>query len=243
LVERLLRKDWSPEQISLWLAQEKRLAISHEWIYQYVLEDKRRGGDLHRHLRCQKPRKKRYGTYDRRGQLPNRISIDERPPIVERRTRLGDWELDTIIGKGHKQAIVSLTERKSRLALIAKVPTKEAEGVKEAVLRLLTPLSEHVHTITSDNGKEFARHEAIAESLNADFYFAHPYASWERGLNENTNGLIRQYFPKGCDFTTITNKDIRRVMDKLNNRPRKCLGMKTPNQVFFGINPTVALAS
>jgi IS30 family transposase len=243
LVERLLRKDWSPEQISLWLAQEKRLAISHEWIYQYVLEDKRRGGDLHRHLRCQKPRKKRYGTYDRRGQLPNRISIDERPPIVERRTRLGDWELDTIIGKGHKQAIVSLTERKSRPALIAKVPTKEAEGVKEAVLRLLTPLSEHVHTITSDNGKEFARHEAIAESLNADFYFAHPYASWERGLNENTNGLIRQYFPKGCDFTTITNKDIRRVMDKLNNRPRKCLGMKTPNQVFFGINPAVALAS
>jgi IS30 family transposase len=162
---------------------------------------------------------------------------------VERRTRLGDWELDTIIGKGHKQAIVSLTERKSRLALIAKVPTKEAEGVKEAVLRLLAPLSEHVHTITSDNGKEFARHEAIAESLNADFYFAHPYASWERGLNENTNGLIRQYFPKGCDFTTITNKDIRRVMDKLNNRPRKCLGMKTPNQVFFGINPSVALAS
>lgn len=243
LVERLLRKDWSPEQISLWLAQEKRLAISHEWIYQYVLEDKRCGGDLHCHLRCQKPRKKRYGTYDRRGQLPNRISIDERPAIVERRTRLGDWELDTIIGKGHKQAIVSLTERKSRLALIAKVPTKEAEGVKEAVLRLLTPLSEHVHTITSDNGKEFARHEAIAESLNADFYFAHPYASWERGLNENTNGLIRQYFPKGCDFTSITNKDIRRVMDKLNNRPRKCLGMKTPNQVFFGINPAVALAS
>ncbi|MET0105709.1 MAG: IS30 family transposase [Sedimenticola sp.] len=156
---------------------------------------------------------------------------------------MGDWELDTIIGKGHKQAIVSLSERKSRLSLIAKVESKGAEGVKGAVISLLKPLAKHVHTITSDNGKEFARHEAVAEALNADFYFAHPYASWERGLNENTNVLIRQYFPKGHDFTTITQKDIQRVMDKLNNRPRKCLGMKTPNQVFFGINPPVVLAS
>jgi len=243
LVERLLREEWSPEQISLWLAKERLLAISHEWIYLYILQDKRQGGELHRHLRCQKARRKRYGSYERRGQLLNRVSIDERPAIVERRTRLGDWELDTIIGKGHKQAIVSLTERKSRLTLIAKVPTKEAEGVKNAVLKLLSPLSEYVHTITSDNGKEFAHHELIAEALNADFYFAHPYSSWERGLNENTNGLIRQYFPKGHDFTTIIQKEIQSVMDKLNNRPRKCLGMKTPNQVFFGINPPVALAS
>lgn len=242
-VERLLREDWSPEQISLWLAKEKRLTISHEWIYPHILQDKVQGGDLYHHLRCQKPRKKRYGAYDRRGQLPNRVSIDERPTIVERRTRLGDWELDTVIGKGHQQAIVSLTERKSRLALIAKVPTKEAEGVQSAVLTLLTPLSEVVHTITSDNGKEFAGHDVIAAALNADFYFAHPYRSWERGSNENTNGLIRQYFPKGCDFTTITTKEIKAVMKKLNNRPRKCLGMKTPNQVFFGINPSVALGS
>lgn len=242
-VGRLLREDWSPEQISLWLAKEEQIFISHEWIYLHVLEDKRQGGELYRHLRCQKPRKKRYGVYDRRGQLPNRVSIDERPAVVEHRTRLGDWELDTVIGKGHKQAIVSLTERKSRLALIAKVPTKEADGVKDAVLTLLSPLSANVHTITSDNGKEFARHECIAEALDADFYFAHPYASWERGLNENTNGLIRQYFPKGCDFTAITDNDLQRVTDKLNNRPRKCLGMKTPNQVFFGINPPVALAN
>jgi IS30 family transposase len=243
LIERLLREDWSPEQISLWLAEESDIRISHEWIYQYILQDKAQGGDLYRHLRCQKVRKKRYGAYDRRGQLSNRVSIDQRPVIVERRTRLGDWELDTMIGKGHQQAIVSLTERKSRLALIAKVPTKEAAGVKNAVLKLLTPLSDYVHTITSDNGKEFACHETIAEALDADFYFAHPYSSWERGLNENTNGLIRQYFPKGCDFTTITVKEIKAVMKKLNNRPRKCLGMKTPNQVFFGINPSVALAS
>jgi transposase, IS30 family len=242
-VEELLREDWSPEQVSLWLAEKEHVSISHEWIYQHILDDKRQQGQLHLHLRCQKPRRKRYGSYERRGKIPNRVSIEERPEIVEQRTRLGDWELDTIIGKHHKQAIVSLTERKSRLALIAKVPTKEAEGVKDAVIKLLAPLSEHVHTITSDNGKEFACHQIIAEALVADFYFAHPYASWERGLNENTNGLIRQYFPKGSDFTAITEQDLQRVMDKLNNRPRKCLGMKTPNQVFFGIEPPVALAS
>lgn len=243
LIERLLCDDWSPEQISLWLAEERHLSVSHEWIYQYVLQDKAQGGILYRHLRCQKKRKKRYGAYDRRGQLCNRVSIDERPAVVERRTRLGDWELDTIIGRNHKQALVSLTERKSRLALIAKVPSKAAEGVKHVILKLLTPLSNKVHTLTSDNGKEFAQHEAIAEALDADFFFAHPYSSWERGLNENTNGLIRQYFPKSRDFTTITQKDIQHAMDKLNNRPRKCLGMKTPNQVFFGINPSVALVS
>lgn len=243
LIDHLLREDWSPEQISLWLAEQKALTISHEWIYQHVLQDKAHDGTLYRHLRCQKARKKRYGAYDRRGQLRNRVSIEERPKLVEDRTRLGDWELDTIIGKGRRQALVSLTERTSRLALIAKVPNKEAEGVTRAILNLLAPLAEHVHTLTADNGKEFAQHEAIAEALTADFYFAHPYASWERGLNENTNGLIRQYFPKSCDFTTITQKDLDHVMHKLNNRPRKCLGMKTPNQVCFGINPSVALAS
>lgn len=243
LIERLLTEDWSPEQISLWLAQEQTLAVSHEWIYQHVLANKTKGGTLYQHLRCQKARKKRYGAYDRRGQLRNRVSIESRPSIVEDRTRLGDWELDTIIGKGHRQALVSLTERASRLALIAKVPTKEAEGVTHAILKLLAPLSERVYTLTADNGKEFAQHEAIAEALSATFYFAHPYASWERGLNENTNGLIRQYFPKSWDFATITQQDLDHVMHKLNNRPRKCLGMKTPNQVCFGINPSVALAS
>jgi len=243
LVERLVREDWSPEQISLWLAAQHHFAISHEWIYQYILRNKAQGGDLHGHLRCQKARRKRYGSYDRRGQLRNRVSIEARPAIVERRVRLGDWELDTIIGKGHRQALVSLTERKSRLALIAKVPNKGAEGVTQSILKLLAPIADRVHTLTSDNGKEFARHELIAEALSADYYFAHPYASWERGLNENTNGLIRQYFPKGQDFTSVTEEEITSAMEKLNNRPRKCLGMKTPNQVFFGIDPPVALAS
>lgn len=243
LVEQMLREDWSPEQISIWLEAERVVRISHEWIYQYVLQDKSKGGGLYHHLRCQKQRRKRYGSYSRRGQLVNRIGIDERPAIVDARSRIGDWELDTIIGKGHRQAIVSLTERKSRLTLIHKVERKTADSVSRAIIHLLKPIAHRVHTLTSDNGKEFARHEIIADKLKAKFYFAHPYASWERGLNENTNGLIRQYFPKNHDFTTITQDEIDRVMDKLNNRPRKCLGIKTPNQVFFGINPPVALAS
>lgn len=241
LIERLLREDWSPEQISLWLKAQNLPSVSHEWIYQHIIQDKRRGGTLHKHLRCQKKRKKRYGAHERRGQMPNRVSIDERPAIVERRERFGDWEADTIIGKGHKQAIVSLTERKSRLSLISKVQTKGADEVRDAIVTLLESLAEQVYTITSDNGKEFARHENIAKTLNAGFYFAHPYASWERGLNENTNGLIRQYFPKGYDFSSISRQEIQAVMDKLNNRPRKCLGMNTPNQVFFNNNPFVAL--
>lgn len=240
-VERLLRQDWSPEQISLWLKAEKQMSISHEWIYQYVLQDKHYGGDLYRHLRCQKQRRKRYGSYNRRGQIIDRVSIDDRPAIVDRRSRIGDWELDTIIGKNHQQAIVSLSERKSRFTLIHKVERKTAQCVSRAIIKLLKPFSDQVITLTSDNGKEFAEHKKIANKLNAKFYFAHPYASWERGLNENTNGLIRQYFPKGSNFTDITQKEINQVMHKLNNRPRKCLGIKTPNQVFLGINPAVAL--
>lgn len=242
-VDTLLKEDWSPEQISLWLKAELAVSISHEWIYQYILQDKVYGGVLFHHLRCQKQRRKRYGSYNRRGQLIDRISIDERPSIVESRSRIGDWELDTLIGKNHKQAIVSLTERKTRYTLIQKVKRKTAESVANAIIKLLSPFSDRVITMTSDNGKEFAEHKKIATKLNAKFYFAHPYASWERGLNENTNGLIRQYFPKGSDFTNITQKEINRAMNKLNNRPRKCLGIKTPNQVFLGINPPVALAT
>ncbi len=158
-------------------------------------------------------------------------------------SRICDWEIDSIIGKGHKQAILSLTERKTRFALIQKVERKTAQCVTNAIINLLSPYSEYVITMTSDNGKEFADHKTIASKLDADFFFAHPYASWERGLNENTNGLIRQYIPKGRDLKTVTQKEISQIMYKLNNRPRKCLGMKTPNQVFLGINPPVALAS
>jgi len=242
-VELLLREEWSPEQISCWLKADRGIGISHEWIYQYVIRDKSKGGDLYRHLRCRKKRRKRYGSYSRRGQLKNRISIDERPDIVDSRSRIGDWELDTIIGKGHKQAIVSLTECKSRLTLIHKVERKTACSVTEAIIHLLQPVAHRVLTLTSDNGKEFADHEDIAATLNAKFFFAHPYSSWERGLNENTNGLIRQYFPKSRDFSSITQDEIDHVMNRLNNRPRKCLGIKTPNQVFFNLNTSVALTN
>jgi transposase, IS30 family len=232
-IETLIRKEWSPEQIQGWMKSSMEITVSHEWIYQYIYTDKQAGGSLHCHLRCRKKRKKRYGSNDRRGSIKNRVSIDERPTVVDTRSRFGDWEADTIIGKRHKQALVSLTERKSRMSLIYKVERKTKDAVTAGVKKLLTPIKDRVYTITSDNGKEFANHESIALHLDADFYFAHPYASYERGLNENTNGLIRQYFPKSRDFRTITDDEIIKALKKLNNRPRKCLEFKTPNQVFF----------
>lgn len=241
-VERLLRLQWSPEQISGWLKKTGRGSISHEWIYLHIYSDKAAGGDLHIHLRCQKKRRKRYGAKSVRGLLVDRQSIEDRPALVECRSRIGDWEVDTIIGKGHQQAIVSLTERKARLALLAKVEQKTADQVTRAIVRLLEPHTNKVHTLTSDNGKEFAKHQEIAEILSAAFYFAHPYSSWERGANENMNGLVRQYFPKDCELKTITDKEIQIVMHRLNNRPRKCLGYLTPNEVFFG-ESAVALAT
>ena len=241
MIEARIRQDWSPEQISGRLKYEEDIRISHEWIYQYIYEDKRNQGDLHRHLRCQQKRRKRYGSHDRRGKLSNRMSIEQRPDEVESRQRLGDWEADTMIGKRHKQAIVTLLERKSRLVLLQKVEQRTAEAVENAVVQLLRPWIHDVYTITSDNGKEFANHERIAEKLNIDYYFAHPNAAWERGSNENAIGLVRQYFPKKQPFTRITEDDTAMVENLLNNRPRKCLGFKTPIEVFS--ENTVALAS
>ena len=228
-----MRADWSPEQISGWLWRNGYEPVSHEWIYQYILDDKRAGGDLHSHLRCQKKRRKRYGSYDRRGKLPNRISIDERPAIVAQRQRLGDWEVDTILGKGRRQSIVTLTERKSRLALLQKVERRSADRVTQAILEQLRPFAAVAHTMTADNGKEFAQHETVAAELNLDFYFAHPYASWERGANENMNGLVRQYLPKHSDFTNASQAVLENIMQELNHRPRKCLDFLSPFQVFF----------
>jgi IS30 family transposase len=242
-VDILIAQEWSPEQISGWLRSEELGSISPEWIYQYVYTDKRNGGDLYRHLRCQKARKKRYGSHDRRGQIKGRVSIDERPAVVDNRSRIGDWEVDTVIGKPGGAVLVTVAERKTRFSVIVLAPNKTAEAVKSALVRSLQPYAERVHTLTYDNGKEFAYHQKVAEQLDADGYFAHPYHSWERGLNENMNGLIRQYLPKGKCFNSLSQKNVLVIMDKLNNRPRKCLGYKTPNQVFLGINPTVALAS
>jgi IS30 family transposase len=243
LIEAKLRQDWSPEQISGWLKKHKCIYVSHEWIYQYILADKQTSGDLYRHLRCQKKRRKRYGSYDRRGHLPNRRSIEERPEIVDQRERLGDWEVDTILGKGRRQAIVTLTERKTRLALIHKVERRTAQAVQEAISYLLKPYKSYVHTLTADNGKEFAGHQEISHILQTEFFFAHPYAAWERGSNENMNGLLRQYFPKGRDFDTISDEEIEAVMLKLNHRPRKCLAFNSPFKEFFKDKIPVALTS
>jgi len=241
LIEAKLCLDWSPEQISGWMLKNQSIKVSHEWIYQHILTDKWMGGTLYRHLRCQKKRRKRYGGYDRRGQLPNRVSIEKRPVIVEQRQRLGDWEVDTIVGKRHQQAIVTLIERKSRFALLRKVEQRNADQVSHAMIDLLQPVEDRVHTITADNGKEFADHEKVARELKADFFFAHPYSAWERGSNENMNGLIRQYIPKNRKFAFVNEMEVELVMDRLNNRPRKCLGFMSPFEIFF--DQPVALQS
>ena len=242
LVEALIRDEWSPEQIVGRVAIEQGVSISHEWIYQHVYTDKRSGGNLYRFLRCQKVRRKRYGLYSRRGTIPNQISIDERPAIVDAKGRFGDWEGDTVIGKSHRGALVTLVERKSLYTVIRSVIHKTAAAVRAAVVDGLAPYIDRVHTITYDNGREFTDHEGMASDLEARIYFAHPYASWERGLNENTNGLIRQYFPKDRDLTTVTKREIEHAMDKLNHRPRKSLGYRTPYEVFFNTRTSLTVA-
>lgn len=233
LIERLIALDWSPEQISLYLSEEQLLQVSHEWIYQHIYQEKRMGGKLWKHLRCQKKRRKRYGSYEKRGQIPARVWIDERPAEVEKRQRLGDWEADTIISQGKQQAIVTLTERKSRLTLMKKVKDRTAKTVTQAIIDLLKPFTDQTLTITCDNGKEFTGHRAVAKALRADVYFAHPQSAWERGSNENANGLIRQYFPKGTNFSHLTDEEITRAEMRINHRPRKCLGFSSPYMVFF----------
>ena len=238
----LIEQDWSPEQISGRLKAEPSIHVSQERVYEYILADNRAGGDLYKHLGCQKKHCKRYPSYDRWGKLPKRISINARPEIVDQRERLGDWEIDTIITKGQQNALLSLTERKSRLALLPNIGRRTGQAGKDASLHLLYSLDGPVHTITADKGKEFAHHEDIAQQLAADFYFAHPYAAWERGANENMNGLVRQYFPKDTDFVSVSNEEVDFVMQKLKWRPRKSLDLKTPFEVFFG-QPPVALTS
>jgi IS30 family transposase len=241
LIETKLRQDWSPEQIAGWCKANGLVQISPEHIYQHVYADKKMSGELFKHLRSQKTRQKRSGKYDRRSIIPDRKSIDERPTIVAQRQRLGDWERDLIIGKHHQGAALTLTERKSRFTLIRKVDGKQAEAVAQATLEALNWVPA-VETITNDNGKEFAHHKILSTTLSAPVYFAHPYASWERGTNENTNGLIRQYLPKDRNLATLSTKEELMIMDRLNLRPRKCLAFKTPFEVFFGLH-FVALTS
>ena len=236
LVERYLQSQWSPEQISA------KVPISHETIYRHIYTDKSFGGTLYSHLRCQKKRRKRYaGGRDRRGQIIGRRAISDRPAHIEERRQLGHWEGDTLIGKSHKQAIISLVERKSGYAVLAKVGNKTAHLVSSAIIDRLNPIAMKVQTLTFDNGKEFSDHAKIDSALGSISYFADPYSSWQRGSNENLNGLIRQYIPKSRPLSTVSDKELARIESLLNNRPRKRLGFKTPHEVFNLSMNTVAL--
>ncbi len=232
-IENLLTKQqWSPDQISGWLAHNK-IFVSHEWIYRHIWADKKKGGNLWTHLRHRGKKYNRRGEKTAgRGLIPGRVDIEERPEIVETKSRIGDWEGDTIIGKNHKGAILSHVDRKSKYTKLVLLPDKSTISVQKACRRALVKLKAFIKTITYDNGKEFSGHEKIAKMLQCNIYFAKPYHSWQRGLNEHTNGLVRQYFPKGTDFTKLTQAQVQAIEDRLNQRPRKCLEYKTPYEIF-----------
>jgi transposase, IS30 family len=231
--DKLITCQWSPEQIAGRSKLEGKESISHESIYQRILEDKRSNGILYTYLRCQKKRRRRYASGATRSpKIINRKGIEERPKIVEKRTRIGDWEGDTIIGAKCKGAIISSVERVSRLVLLSKVETREPKGVSRGLITKLAPIKDLAYTMTLDNAGEFSLHEEVAKALDMKIYFATPYCSWERGTNENTNGLVRQYFKKEMTFDKVTDEDLKLVEYKLNHRPRKCLGYRTPYEVF-----------
>ncbi len=241
MILQLLNQECSPTQISCRIYNEKTIKISHERIYQFIYEDKRQGGNFYLKLRQgRKKRRKKYGTGSAKtNKIPNRKSIDERPESANNRSEFGHWEGDLIIGKNHKQAMITLVDRKSGYLLMRKVKSKNAKLVAENIVELCKNFKNLVKTITFDNGLEFAAHEIIAKNLECDIYFADPYCSWQRGTNENTNGLIRQYFPKGSDFNNYSNLNVDIVMKKLNYRPRKRLDFKNPFEILY--NTSVAL--
>ena len=232
-IDSMIYDKWSPEQISGSLLEDHGEYLSHETIYQHIWANKASGGDLFKYLRrrgkvYQSRGKKTAG----RGCIKNRISIDERPAIVDERARVGDWEIDLVIGKGHSGALVTIVERQNSFTVSKRINDKSAKTVTAATIALLKPYKDAVLTITADNGKEFAYHEEITEALDAPVYFADPYCSWQRGLNENTNGLLRQYWPKNTDFKKVSANEVTKVIIELNNRPRKKLGYKTPSRLM-----------
>jgi IS30 family transposase len=234
LIESKLNGKWSPEQVSGWLREDQGIDISYETIYQHIWSDKQLGGHLFQHLRR---RGKAYQSRSKdkqagRGFIKNRISIDERPHVVDDKSRVGDWEIDLVIGKGHSGALVTIVERNTSFTVSTRVDDKSAKTVTAATIALLAPFKGAVLTITADNGKEFAYHEKMTESLQCDVFFADPYCSWQRGLNENTNGLLRQYWPKSTDFKKVSQSAVQDVIVNLNDRPRKKLNYKTPAKLM-----------
>lgn len=235
-VEKLLRLEWSPEQVAGYLRRHGELTISHETIYRHIWRDLRRGGSLHLHLRCaQKQCRKRYGRRDSRGRLAGKRMIATRPAAVETRRQLGHWEIDTVIGQSlgeSSDCILTLVERKSGYVLIGKLRARTVEQASKATLGLMRRHPEKFRTITADNGTEFHGYAQIEAASRVRFYFATPHHSWERGTNENTNGLIRQYLPKGQSMTNLTQSQCDAIANHLNERPRKRHAYKTPNECF-----------
>ncbi len=238
VVEDRLQAGWSPEQIAGRFQQQGEVMAGREWIYPSVRADRPAGGDLDRCLRRRgKKPNGRGGRHAGRGHLPGRVDIAERPAIGEAKGRIGDWELDLIMGVKHRGAWISWGDRASKYLVLVGVAGKTAAAVTEAIVRRMGPIRDRVHTCTADNGKEFAGHREVAKALGADFYFATPYHSWERGLNEHTNGLVRQSFPKGTDFRQVTASQVQAVEERINRRPRKMLGVRTPQEVFTAVAP------
>jgi transposase, IS30 family len=230
--EAIMHDEWSPEQIKGRAKKDGISMASHETIYQFVYEDKRAGGTLYTKLRrSHRCRRKRKNTNKRRGMIIGRVGIEKRPPVVDRQDRFGDWEGDTIVGKGHKSAMATMVERKSLYTVLIPLDHQGADHTAE---RIIAAMEGHLcRTSTFDNGKEFACHLKIAEALNLKVFFASPYSAWQRGCNENTNGLIRQYLPKSTPLGNKSKEEVKAIEDKLNNRPRKKLGYKTPNEVYL----------
>lgn len=235
IIEAGLKEKLSPEQI-IGRAEQQQIPLKMPCIatiYRHVHADRKGGGKLYRQLRHQGHRRKKHGQGKfKRPTVPNRIDISQRPPEVEKRERLGDFECDLIIGAGQSGALLTVNCRSSGKVWIKKLPNKEATSVKDSLIEILMPYKDRVHTITSDNGREFSLHEKVAERLSCKYFFARPYHSWERGSNENLNGLIRQYFPKKMEFWTITQKQVNEVAEALNNRPRKRYKFLTPNEIY-----------
>jgi IS30 family transposase len=229
---RLLAEHWSPEQVAGRLRLEGRLRISHETIYRYIWADKAAGGTLYTHLRgARKQRRKRYGRYDSRGRVAGKRPITARPAVVETRTQLGHWEADTVVGPG-RPCILSLVERKTGYVVIGQLRARTTAAVNRRATELIQAQPHRVRTITADNGTEFHDYPAIERATGTRFYFATPHHAWERGTNENTNGLIRQYLPKRRSMATLTQHDCDRIATQLNGRPRKRLGYRTPEECY-----------
>src|SRR5512134_2334528 len=233
-VQSLVQEDWSPEQISGRLRLDGTLAISHETIYRYIWADKAAGGSLYTHLRgARKQRRKRYRSYDSRGRLAGKRPITDRPAAVEARRHVGHWEGDTMLGACQAGAcVLSLVERKTGYVALGKLSRRATSEVNRRVRHLIGTQPRSVHTITVDNGTEFHGYRAIERATSTRFYFATPHHAWERGTNENTNGLLRQYLPKGHSMAHLTQHDCNRIATKLNRRPRKRLGYRTPEECY-----------